>query len=60
MVDRKRRPGRDGASGLAPTTIGPGDEIEITFHPLRNGNPGGNYMSVTLPDGTVLGNPELE
>lgn len=46
--------------GWRPTTIGPGDEIEITFHPLRNGNPGGNYMSVTLPDGTVLGNPELE
>jgi hypothetical protein len=46
--------------GWRPTTIGPGDEIEITFHPLRNGNPGGSYMSVTLPDGTVMGNPELD
>jgi len=46
--------------GWRPTTIGPGDEIEITFHPLRNGNPGGDYMSVTLPDGTVMGDPELQ
>lgn len=44
--------------GWRPTTIEPGDEIEITFHPLRNGSPGGSYMSVTLPDGTVMGDPE--
>jgi hypothetical protein len=45
--------------GWRPTTIAPGDHIEITFHPLRNGNPGGSYMSAVLPDGTVMGSPNF-
>lgn len=45
--------------GWRPQTIMPGDPIEITFHPLRNGQPGGSYMSVVLPDGTVMGSPNF-
>jgi hypothetical protein len=43
--------------GWMPKTIGPGDKISITFHPLRNGRPGGSYMSATLPNGKVMGDP---
>ena len=46
--------------GWRPKTIVPGDKIEITFHPLRNGTPGGSYMSATLPDGSVMGDPNLD
>lgn len=45
--------------GWRPQTIVPGDRIEITFHPLRNGQPGGSYMSAVLPDGTVMGSPNF-
>ncbi len=45
--------------GWRPETIRPGDRIEITFHPLRNGGPGGSYMSAVLPDGTVMGSPNF-
>jgi len=45
--------------GWRPQTIAPGDHIEITFHPLRNGQPGGSYMSAVLPDGTVMGSPNF-
>lgn len=41
--------------GWRPTTIAAGDHIQITFHPLRDGGPGGSYMSAVLPDGTVMG-----
>ena len=50
-------PGGMARQGWLPKTIGPGDKISITFHPLRNGQPGGSYMSATLPTGKVMGNP---
>ena len=45
--------------GWMPKTIVPGDKITITFHPLRNGRPGGSYMAAVLPDGKTMGDPEL-
>jgi hypothetical protein len=45
--------------GWLPKTIVPGDKITITFHPLRNGRPGGSYMAAVLPNGKLMGNPEL-
>ncbi len=50
-------PGGMARQGWLPKTIGPGDKISVTFHPLRNGAPGGSYMSATLPNGKVMGNP---
>jgi len=31
-----------------------GDKVTAVVHPLRDGKPGGTYVSVTLADGTVL------
>lgn len=41
-------------SGWKRTTIKPGDQVSVTVRPLRDGKPGGSYMSIKLPDGTVL------
>jgi hypothetical protein len=51
-----------GPAGLArqgwiPKTLTPGMKIKTVIHPLRDGNNGGQFMAVTLPDGTQLGNP---
>jgi hypothetical protein len=52
-----------GPSGLArqgwvPKTLTPGMSISVIMHPLVDGSHGGQFLAVTLPDGTQLGNPE--
>jgi hypothetical protein len=37
------------------TTLKPGDKVTVTIHPLRDGIPGGQYLSIILADGTQLG-----
>jgi Family of unknown function (DUF6152) len=39
--------------GWLPKTLTPGMKIQAVIHPLRDGTPGGQLMSVTLPDGTT-------
>jgi uncharacterized cupredoxin-like copper-binding protein len=41
-------------NGWKRTTIKPGDEVEVVVRPLRDGKPGGSYVSITLADGTKL------
>lgn len=51
--------------GLAPGTlrprgwsrlmVKPGDKVEITMNPRRDGSPGGTLVSLKLPDGRVFG-----
>ena len=41
-------------AGWTPTTIKFGDKVVIKCHPLRNGNAGGNFVSLTLSDGKVM------
>ena len=41
--------------GWRASTLKPGDKISVTVFPLRNDEKGGQYISVTLPDGTKLG-----
>jgi hypothetical protein len=41
--------------GWKRTTLKPGDEVTVTVRPMRNGTPGGSYVSVKLADGKVLG-----
>jgi hypothetical protein len=41
-------------AGWKSTTIKPGDKIKFSAHPFKNGDPGGIFMSVTLPDGRTL------
>jgi hypothetical protein len=42
-------------SGWRSTTLKPGDKVSILVYPLRNDEKGGQYISITLPDGRVLG-----
>jgi hypothetical protein len=34
-----------------------GDKVTVVLNPLRDGKSGGLFISVTLPDGTILGDP---
>jgi hypothetical protein len=42
-------------AGWKRTSIKAGDEVTIMVHPLRNGEKGGQFRSIILPDGKVLG-----
>jgi len=41
--------------GWRSTTLRQGDKVSVVVNPLRTGEPGGKYVSITLPDGRVLG-----
>lgn len=41
--------------GWRSTLLKPGDKITVLVFPLRNDEKGGQYISVTLPDGKKLG-----
>ena len=41
--------------GWTPNTVHAGDKVTVILHPLRDGSYGGQLMSVTLPNGQVLG-----
>jgi len=47
-------PGNLVRSGWKRTTLKPGDQVTAVVRPMRNGTPGGSYVSVKLADGTVL------
>ena len=44
--------------GWKPKTLTAGMKVEVTIHPLLNGNSGGQYLAVKLPDGTRMGSPD--
>ncbi len=48
-------PGSLARNGWRPRTVVPGDEIRVSMHPLKDGSSGGQLLSATLSDGTVLG-----
>ena len=64
-VDRKGRAEQwavemNGPNGLArqgwrPKTLTPGMPVRLTIHPLRDGTNGGQFVDITLPDGTMIG-----
>ena len=41
--------------GWSQNTVHPGDMVVVKLHPLRDGSYGGQLISVTLPNGQVLG-----
>jgi hypothetical protein len=41
--------------GWRSESLLPGMEVSLQTHPLKNGEPGGSLVSVTLADGSVLG-----
>jgi hypothetical protein len=51
-------PGQIARQGWTAKTLMPGMDVKLTIHPLRDGTNGGQFMAVTLPDGTQLGNPD--
>jgi hypothetical protein len=48
-------PGQLQRQGWTQTTVKSGDKVTVRMHPLRDGSYGGQLVSVTLPDGKVLG-----
>jgi hypothetical protein len=44
--------------GWRSTTLKPGDKVSVLVYPLRNDEKGGQYISITLPDGRNLGQRE--
>ena len=48
-------PGGLARSGWRPKTVVPGDKVTITAHPLKDGSPGGQLLTVVLPNGTKMG-----
>ncbi len=42
-------------AGWKRTTIKPGDKVTVKVRPLRDGAPGGQYISIVLADGQSLG-----
>ncbi|HET9833860.1 MAG TPA: DUF6152 family protein [Vicinamibacterales bacterium] len=41
-------------AGWKSTTVKPGDKVTVKVFPLRGGDPGGLFQSVTLADGSTL------
>jgi len=42
-------------SGWTQNAVQPGQKVTVQLHPLRDGSFGGQLISVTLPNGKVLG-----
>ena len=42
-------------AGWKASTLKAGDKVSVTLNPIRTGEPGGIFVSVTLADGRVLG-----
>ena len=53
-------PGGLARQGWVPKTLTPGMKVKTVIHPLRDGTNGGQFMAITLPDGTVIGNANRE
>jgi hypothetical protein len=42
-------------AGWTSKTVKPGDKVTVNLRPMKNGDPGGLFVNITLPDGRVLG-----
>ena len=49
--------------GLSPDIVKPGDTVTVTYHPLKDGSRGGQFMQAKLPNGKLAvrrpGGPNL-
>lgn len=52
-------PGGLARKGWKPRTLKQGDKVTIAIHPLRDGGPGGSFVSVVLPNGQTLGGDQF-
>jgi hypothetical protein len=50
--------------GMTPDTVRPGDTVTVTYHPLKDGSRGGQFMQALLPNGQLAvrraGGPNLK
>jgi hypothetical protein len=46
-------PARQITLGMTPDTVHPGDVVTVTFHPLKDGSRGGQFIQAILPNGKV-------
>jgi len=44
-------PGRLVTMGMRADSVRPGDKVSVTFHPMRDGSRGGQFMQAKLPNG---------
>ena len=42
-------------AGWKSSTLKPNDKVKVVINPLRSGEPSGRLVTVTLPDGRMLG-----
>jgi hypothetical protein len=42
-------------AGWKSNTVKPGDKVKFSARPMKNGDPGGLFVSITLADGKTLG-----
>ena len=47
-------------TGWKSTVLKPGDHVTVVISPLRSGEKGGAFVSVTLADGRVLGGRQTD
>jgi hypothetical protein len=53
-------PGGLARQGWLPKTLTPGMPVTATFHPLRDGSNGGQFMAIRLPNGCLMGDLDAE
>jgi hypothetical protein len=41
-------------NGIKKSSLQPGDKVMVKAHPLKDGRPGGSWMSTSKADGTLL------
>ncbi len=46
--------------GWVPMTLTPGMKVSTVIRPLKNGMHGGQFLALTLPDGTLKGIPNAD
>jgi hypothetical protein len=44
-------PSRLVTMGMRADSVKPGDAVSVTFHPMKNGSRGGQFIQAVLPDG---------
>jgi hypothetical protein len=47
-------PARLTTMGMHADTVKMGDSVSVTFHPMRDGTRGGQFMQATLPNGKAV------
>ena len=47
-------PARLTTMGMRADSVHPGDVVSVTFHPMKDGSRGGQFMQAVLPDGKAI------